>query len=172
MTQVADRAAWFMLVSYSAYYFRRNCTSETSVDFQRTTRNYIPEDRNPHNQRYDRLRVKYAFLGTTERAYIVPTVTDPPEGGPRGRMHSIHSTRSIDTLPWVCSLLNTAITCILVHRKTGFLLFVFGMKERVSSRQRHFGSDGQADRQTCGWNSQTCRIFFFFYFKFSNLQST
>jgi hypothetical protein len=38
----------YMLVSCSAYFFTLNmeviCSSETSVDFQRITQHYIPED--------------------------------------------------------------------------------------------------------------------------------
>jgi hypothetical protein len=44
-----------MLVSFVAYYSNLNMettwTSETSVDFQRTTRRHIPEDRHLHNHR-------------------------------------------------------------------------------------------------------------------------
>jgi hypothetical protein len=32
------------------------CSSETSVDFQRTTRRYIPKDRTLHNHRYENLK--------------------------------------------------------------------------------------------------------------------
>jgi hypothetical protein len=42
-------ASCFMLVSYSsALKMEAVSSSETSVDFQRTTRRYIPEDRNLH----------------------------------------------------------------------------------------------------------------------------
>jgi hypothetical protein len=36
--------------------------SETSVDFQRTTRSYIPEDRTLHNHRYENLKSYNYYL--------------------------------------------------------------------------------------------------------------
>jgi hypothetical protein len=38
----------------------RRCSSETSVDFQRTTQHYIPEDRTLHNHRWENLK-SYKF---------------------------------------------------------------------------------------------------------------
>jgi hypothetical protein len=35
---------------------KATCSSETSVDFQRTTRRYIPEDSTPHSHRRDNLK--------------------------------------------------------------------------------------------------------------------
>jgi hypothetical protein len=53
-------ATCFMLVSCLAYSstlkMEARCFSETSVDFQRTTRRYIPEDRTLHNHRCENLR--------------------------------------------------------------------------------------------------------------------
>jgi hypothetical protein len=50
-------AAYFMLVSYlphsSTLKIEATCSSETSVDFQQTTRRYIPEDTTP--------QLKYLF---------------------------------------------------------------------------------------------------------------
>jgi hypothetical protein len=50
----------FMLVCYSAYLstpkMKAICSSETSVDFQRTTRRYIPEDNTLHESRALTLR--------------------------------------------------------------------------------------------------------------------
>jgi hypothetical protein len=37
------------------------CSSETSVDFQRTTRRYIPEDSPLHNHRFENLK-SYKFI--------------------------------------------------------------------------------------------------------------
>jgi hypothetical protein len=37
------------------------CPSETSVDFQRTTRQYIPEDRTVHDNRYENLQSYIIF---------------------------------------------------------------------------------------------------------------
>jgi hypothetical protein len=52
---VALLAACFTLVSCLGYYstmkMEATCSSETSVDFQPTTRRYIPEDRTLHNHR-------------------------------------------------------------------------------------------------------------------------
>jgi hypothetical protein len=36
--------------------WQAKCSSETSVDFQRTTRRYIPEERTLHNHRYENLK--------------------------------------------------------------------------------------------------------------------
>jgi hypothetical protein len=48
LKQVASRTS-FMLVSCLAYFsnlkMEATCSSETSVDFQRTTRRYVPEDK-------------------------------------------------------------------------------------------------------------------------------
>jgi hypothetical protein len=48
------------LISFLAYSFTLKmeaaCSSETSVDTQRTTRRYIPEDRTLHNHRYENLK--------------------------------------------------------------------------------------------------------------------
>jgi hypothetical protein len=50
----------FTLVSCSAYSstlkMEAICSSETSVDFQRTTRRYIPEDSNIYNHRCENLK--------------------------------------------------------------------------------------------------------------------
>jgi hypothetical protein len=50
----------FTLVSCSAYSsilkMEAKCSSETSVDFQRTTRRRIPEGRTLHNHRYANLK--------------------------------------------------------------------------------------------------------------------
>jgi hypothetical protein len=52
-------------VATSAYFstpkMEAICSSETSVDFQRTTRRYIPEDSSLHNHRCEYLK-SYAFL--------------------------------------------------------------------------------------------------------------
>jgi hypothetical protein len=37
------------------------CSSEMSVDFQRATRRYIPEDRNLHNHRRENLKIHTAM---------------------------------------------------------------------------------------------------------------
>jgi hypothetical protein len=37
------------------------CSSATSVDFPRSTRRYIPEDRTLHNQRYEDLKCYKGF---------------------------------------------------------------------------------------------------------------
>jgi hypothetical protein len=46
----------FILVSFLVYFSKMKmeatCSSETSVDFQRTTRRYIPEDRTLHTNNY------------------------------------------------------------------------------------------------------------------------
>jgi hypothetical protein len=50
----------FTLVSCSAYFLtlkmEATCSSETSVDFQRTTRRFIPDDTTPHNHCYENLK--------------------------------------------------------------------------------------------------------------------
>jgi hypothetical protein len=38
------------------------CSSETSVDFKRTTRPYIPEERTVHNHGYENHRFYYSLL--------------------------------------------------------------------------------------------------------------
>jgi hypothetical protein len=57
--------AVFMLVSCKAYYstleMEAICSSETSVDFQRATLRYIPEDSALHSHRCENLK-----------SYIVP----------------------------------------------------------------------------------------------------
>jgi hypothetical protein len=59
----------FTLVSCLAYpsnlKMEATCSSQTSVDFQRTTRRYIPEDRTLHNHRCENL--KYYSLWTPQR---------------------------------------------------------------------------------------------------------
>jgi hypothetical protein len=45
MWNLALLAACLTLVSFSILKMEVICSSETSVDFQRTTRHYIPEDR-------------------------------------------------------------------------------------------------------------------------------
>jgi hypothetical protein len=53
-------ATCFTLVSFLAYSstlkMEATCSSEMSLDFQRTTRCYIPEDRTLHNHRCENLR--------------------------------------------------------------------------------------------------------------------
>jgi hypothetical protein len=50
-----EQSAWHLLVSWSTYSstlkMEVTCSSETSVDFQRTTPRYIPEDVTIHNHR-------------------------------------------------------------------------------------------------------------------------
>jgi hypothetical protein len=71
----------FTLVSCSAYSstlkMEAMCSSETSVDFQRTTRRYIPEDSTLHNNRCENLTF-YLFS-----AYVIWTGT---------KFHNIHTT--------------------------------------------------------------------------------
>jgi hypothetical protein len=46
---------------------KETCSSETSVDFKRTTRRCIPEDTTLHNRRWENLRsykMKYGIVGT------------------------------------------------------------------------------------------------------------
>jgi hypothetical protein len=49
-----------ILVSFLAYYstlkMEVTCSSETLIDFQRTTRPYIPEERTLHNHRCEELK--------------------------------------------------------------------------------------------------------------------
>jgi hypothetical protein len=56
----AELATCFALVSWLTYFstlrMEATCSSETSVDFQRTTRRYIPEDRTLHNHLYENLK--------------------------------------------------------------------------------------------------------------------
>jgi hypothetical protein len=62
--QVASRAC-FMLVSCLAYSsimkMEAKCSSETSVDFQRTTRRYITEDITLPNNRCENLKSNRSF---------------------------------------------------------------------------------------------------------------
>jgi hypothetical protein len=55
-------AACFMLVSrlvsFSAIKIGAICSTETSVDFHRTKRRYIPEDRTPNSHRCENLKSK------------------------------------------------------------------------------------------------------------------
>jgi hypothetical protein len=51
-------ATCFMLIfflAYSSTLKETTCSSETSVDFQRSTERYIPEDRTLHNHLYENL---------------------------------------------------------------------------------------------------------------------
>jgi hypothetical protein len=43
------------LIYYSILKLKATCSSKTSLDFQRTTRRYTPEDRNLHNNRCENL---------------------------------------------------------------------------------------------------------------------
>jgi hypothetical protein len=68
MKQVALLATSFMLVSclanYSTLKIKATCSSETSVDFERTTRGYITEYNTLHNHRFENLKsyiAKYLF---------------------------------------------------------------------------------------------------------------
>jgi hypothetical protein len=65
-------AACFMLVPYLAYSSNPKmetiCSSETSVDFYRTTWHYIPEVRTPHSHRCEnlksyRIKIDKPFVG-------------------------------------------------------------------------------------------------------------
>jgi hypothetical protein len=53
MKQAASRAAFLLGLFLDS---EDTCSSETSVDFQRTTRRYIPEDRIVYNQRSENLK--------------------------------------------------------------------------------------------------------------------
>jgi hypothetical protein len=49
----------------------RICSSETTVEFQRTTRRYIPEDSTLHNHRCENLKSNiYKFIAFTQ-IYVV-----------------------------------------------------------------------------------------------------
>jgi hypothetical protein len=50
------KAGGFLLVYSSTLKRKATCSSETSVDFQRTTQHYIPEDINFHNYRCENLK--------------------------------------------------------------------------------------------------------------------
>jgi hypothetical protein len=56
--------------AYAAYYSTLNmesiCSPEMSVDFQRTTRRYITEDRSLHNHRCENLRSHILILQLAE----------------------------------------------------------------------------------------------------------
>jgi hypothetical protein len=72
--QVASRA--FTLVSCSTYSSILNmeaiCSSETSVDFQWTTRRYIPEDRTLHNHRFENLKLyKILYIASTGKRNLL-----------------------------------------------------------------------------------------------------
>jgi hypothetical protein len=58
--EACNKLCLFMLDSFLAYSTNlmmvATCSSETSVDFQRTTRRYSPEDRILHNHRCDSLK--------------------------------------------------------------------------------------------------------------------
>jgi hypothetical protein len=72
--QVASRA--FTLVSWSAYSstlkMERIFSSETSVDFQRTTRRYIPEDSTLQNHPCENLK-SYTILTVVRREPVTMT---------------------------------------------------------------------------------------------------
>jgi hypothetical protein len=55
----------FSFLAFSSRLKMKACSSETAVDFQRTTRRYIPEGRILHNYRCENIRsykILYAFL--------------------------------------------------------------------------------------------------------------
>jgi hypothetical protein len=66
------------------------CSSETSADFQRTTRRYIPEDRTPHSRRCDNLK-SYIWVANFVRSLFRST---------RHRRKDIITTRMLD-VRWV-----------------------------------------------------------------------
>jgi hypothetical protein len=55
----------FCLAYSSTLKMEATCSSETSVDFQRTTRRYIPEDKTLHNHRCENLKL-YNFIADFE----------------------------------------------------------------------------------------------------------
>jgi hypothetical protein len=65
------RSACHLLVSCPAYFSTLKmeviCSSETSVDFQRTTRRYIPEDSTLHNYRCENLKFYKTYEGYSTR---------------------------------------------------------------------------------------------------------
>jgi hypothetical protein len=46
------------------------CSSETSVDFQRTTRSYIPEDTTLHNRLRENLKSTTSTPGVTQHKFL------------------------------------------------------------------------------------------------------
>jgi hypothetical protein len=54
--QVASRALVYFLAYSSTLKKEAICSSETSVEFERTTQRYIPEDSTAHNHRCDNLK--------------------------------------------------------------------------------------------------------------------
>jgi hypothetical protein len=71
--QQGQRATYFMLVSYLAYSstlkMEETCSSETSVDFQRATRQYITEYRTLQNisTPLDRLEILFEKFSQVRR---------------------------------------------------------------------------------------------------------
>jgi hypothetical protein len=69
-----------MIVSCSAYFYTLKmetiCSSETSVDFERTTRRYIPDDSTLHNHRCENLK-SYKFI----LSFLLGLIFDPEDGG-------------------------------------------------------------------------------------------
>jgi hypothetical protein len=90
--EAGSKQSWCMVVSSSAYswtlYVEGRCSSETSVDFQRTKRRYITKDGILHNHRCDNLRsynvihylnqIKYnlSTIGNTVQPQECMDVTD------------------------------------------------------------------------------------------------
>jgi hypothetical protein len=69
----------FTLVSCSAYFstlkMEALCSPETSVDFQRTTRRYIPEDSTLHNHRCENLTSMEETVSSWNMAQVLPDYT-------------------------------------------------------------------------------------------------
>jgi hypothetical protein len=78
---------FFVCLVYSlALKMEVTCSSKTSVDFQLTTRRYVPEDRNSHNHRYDNLESysmgeqenKFTWRDCTKLRIISVRIADVP----------------------------------------------------------------------------------------------
>jgi hypothetical protein len=70
----AEIAAYVMLDSCSAYSWtlkiEATCSSETFVDFQQTTRRYIPEDKTLHNHRCENLNSSNGIYKAVEMSEL------------------------------------------------------------------------------------------------------
>jgi hypothetical protein len=82
------------------------CSSETSVDFQRTTQRYIPKDSTLHKHRSENLK-SYTTLSENlpvDLRTICPTVQALIPGHGQTGVHDLHINPSIYSLNNVCKL--------------------------------------------------------------------
>jgi hypothetical protein len=123
----------FRLLLEAKFFFRNVC--------------WLSTDYTELHPRRHRDPMKYAFLGTTQMLTSCPQWQFPQKEVSGGGAAALHTLNRISR--HTAEGLFVFKHCNCIHAsKTGILFLLLGMKERVSSRQRHFRSDEKTDRQT------------------------